>query len=756
MGLFSRETTVSVASVIYPLGEELDRIPDVVKAAVITAGLQDTSRSDAIRDSIIKGAGIKLIQGYNYASKYYYAGLPTGYPVAHLVANDPLLEMLCEEYLTDVYPASVVDVKTVSVSYASNVDTIVRQQIESAYNYDFFADAVHTAVGAVDVDASLEYVPLPQDLIGHPTESGYRLTFTNPDTTEEVIDVWYSNILFAGEDTLENRILMEVVLDSDPAFTLSYAYGGADARLNLYLRTLATPQSGTFPAIVLKKKNKYLNTDDFTGTPWATSSAYRTSKVYAQRLGLNLDDLLALVEDNPDEHKIDYAFIQPGTLLTSPNQAAQEYHFNYFHRLFLSMPDNKPAYDAWVSACSYPGINYVSKNLARNCPAQSVRILDPDAASDSVNMEIAWRHITYEVKSGALATPYVVECGTQEEVNSRWRNGRVSFKTENYDVTKLYLRKRLTESTYAELVVTGLWHENYIYKNHTVQSGVWDMFNDPEGDFGTGFLIPLEYEVFLSLSARERLQLSQEAFHIIFNCYKVTKAKWYQTGIFKVVLAIVGIVVIYLSAGTLSAQVGQLYAAIVAALPVTMALATVAAIAAVLTALVVVGVSIGVSKVAEEAGEWAAEQWGPAWGAVVQIVTTIALSWGIGKGLDASIGYSVPPTGLAETVLSASSMILAGLSTYTDAQYAELREEQKKWTDYITSPDNPMKELERLMEEWFPENSTQDLARDALFGPKESLDQFLGRTLTLVDGLTYRLTLPISNLSELTLTPRLV
>jgi hypothetical protein len=116
---------------------------------------------------------------------------------------------------------------------------------------------------------------------------------------------------------------------------------------------------------------------------------------------------------------------------------------------------------------------------------------------------------------------------------------------------------------------------------------------------------------------------------------------------------------------------------------------------------------------------------------------------------------SIAPASLAQNIFNGASMILAGVSTYTEAQYAELRQEQAKWNDYITSPNNPMEELQKLMDEWFPENSMSDLAQNALFGPKENLDQFLGRTLTLVDGLTYRLTMPITNMADLTLTPRL-
>lgn len=761
MGLFSRDTTVYVSSVMYPLGALPPEVPDLLKSAVITAGFQGNSPVDGINNAIFDGKGIKLRKAFAYARDNYYLGLPEGFPVNHINVNDPVLEALCEEYLAGIYVGHTVDVKTVSVAYSTNVDVKVRQYIETNYNYDFDEEAVHTAFGAVDVDASLEYAPLPPDPVSHAGETGYQLTFTNPDTSEEVLTFWLTTATaFTDADLLIlNRAIMEVVIDTDPAITLSYADGGPSAVLNLYLRNRAHPTSSTYPAIVLKRKNKYIDTDDFLGVPWESSDAWQTSKVYADRMGVDINEVLKLVKDNPDENKIDYAFIQPGTLINSPNQAVINYHWRYFMRLYATLPDNKPAYDDWVAACSYPTVSSVSKNLAKNCPAQSYRIQDPDGDRDSLDFAIAWRYMEYQEVAGVLSDTYEIECGSQILVQARHRKGRSGYKTVTYDVTPFYIRKQLNDTTYAELKIVGLWHENYVYKNETVQSAVWDVFNDPEGDFGTGFLIPLEYTLLLELSGRNQLQLAEEAYHIVFNCYKVVKEKWYQTGIFKIVMAIVAIVIIVYSWGTLTAQISSLYstvyATVAAAVGAGVSSTVVAAIAASITALIVVGVSIGVTTLAGMAGRWAAEHWGAAWGAIVQIAATVVLMYGIGVGMK-SMGMNIPPTSLPESVINIAGMTISAMSTYTEAQYAELQESMKKWNDYIANPQNPMEELERMIETFLPESYMQTLAQDALFGPKESLDQFLGRTLTSVDGLTYRLTLPINYLSEITLTPRLI
>lgn len=754
MSFWGGDETIYVSSVIYPIGEEIDQIPDIVKASIIGAGMKSTSRTYAIKKSIIDGLGIKLQQGFAYAGRSYYAGLPNGIPRILGEANDATLNSLLSDYLTTLHAPSPIVLKSVSVAVTAKYDTILRNLIEAEYNYDFYEEAVHTAVLGLPVGSTLKYTALPPDDVLYPDKDGWRLTFTKPDTTTVSFDEWYDETLFPLTDPAENRVLFEVSIGGAPAVSGCYSYGDGDARLNLFLKNLGSPKSTTFPAIVLKKKNQYLDTNRFysklplAANYWKTTPEYRTSKVYARRMGITLDKMINLVRDNPDEKKIDYAFIQPGTIISSPNLCAAEYHFNYFNRLRLSYPDGKPAWDAWNAKTG----SAMSKAEAKRCPAQSVHIVDPDDTKGTVNMEIVWRYMTYEEKTGTLAQKFEVECGPKEEKigEFRWKGATKNVK---YDFTKLYLRKRLTDTTYAELMVCGLWHENYVYKGKSVKSGVWDAFNDPEGDYGTGFLIPLDYEVFLSLSGRERLQLAQEALHIVFNCYKVVKERWYQTGLFKVVLIIIAIVIIVLSWGTLAPYVTALYGSLYGGLvALGVGLTVAAALAAILTALIVIGVMVAINLVAKEAGEWAAEHWGPIWGAITQIVVTVVLTWGIGTFAGDYFSIATTPMTLTQQVMMGASFIFSGLSTYTQYEMEQLMEEQKKWNSYVEDPNNPAKLLEQLWEENFPE---MKLPAQMWFMPVEPLDSWLSRTLAGTDTLVYRLTAPIEYMSEITLTPRL-
>jgi hypothetical protein len=761
MGLFSRDEKVYVSSVVYQLGEELDRIPDIVKASVIGSKMKGENTTRAIKSSIIDGQGIKLRQAYAYAAKSYYAGLPLGLSRVSNDADPAVLEPLVKEWVAATYPTG--ELKGFSLEYDTNYTAVLQQQIETEYNYDFYTDAVHTSVFGIPVDSELQLEALPDDEINHPDAYGWRLNFTKPDTTIVSFDEWYPVTLFDDVDALVRwRIIMQISIAGAPSVTVTYTDPGTSATLNLFLRTSVTRRSGTFPGLVLKKgmtkKNKgnawydhwkFYGTTPITDEMLKATTKYKTTKGYARRLGVDLPGLKKAIKASPDENQIDFVFVQPGTNIASPNQCAMEYHFNYFNRLRLSFPDNKPAFDAWLAKTG----SMMTKDEAKRCPAQSVRIRDPDNESKCVNMEIAWRYMTYEVKTGALAKPYEVEvkrfADSIKDVIFRWGRGTKGVK---YDFTRMYIRKRLTEDTYAELQIVGLWHKNYVYDGKTVDSGIWDAYNDKDGDFGTGFIIPLEIEVFMTLSGREQLQLAQEALHIIFNCYKIVKEKWYETGIFKVFMVIIAIVVIVISWGTLTSAVLGVYSAVSAAVGAVITSVTIAAaVAAVITAIIVVGAIVAVQLVAKEAGEWAAEQWGPVWGAIVSIAVTILLTWGMGLALE-GLGVAMTPLTLTQQVVMVSSYIFSALSTYTQYAMEEIAAERAKWDSGADARTSQQAELEKLWEENFPEMS---LPAQYWFQPVEKLDDWLNRTLSTTDTLTYRLIAPIEYLTDMTLTTQL-
>lgn len=755
MSWFSRKTIIAVSSVVYPMGEEPAKIPDMVKASMIAAHLRHQDIPTAINKCIFDGLGVRLSQAWSYAKNHYYGGLPTGLPDIPKSRPDAMLELLCKEYLEQFWAPDLITLHDYKIVNTNDYQTKFEELTAAEYDFDWAEGWTLSTTGPILTHAELTWDGPQRDFLD-PTKVdkiGYTLTFHNPGGSTVVVQKWYDEGEFEGLEEVMTRIIMRYSRNGGRAVTESYEEGGQSNRLNIMLKQLAKPLSGTFPCIVIKKNNVYLNNDKFSNQPWANSPAYKTSRTYAQRMGINIDDLIHQVQQNESDDDIDYVFVQPGIRLGSPSKPVAEYLFNYFNRLRVLYPDNKPAVEAWalINDHTLNGGHRAKQSQALSCPVQSYRVYDPDAQSNTLDMAIGWRWISIETKSGTLAANYVSECGAYEQYAARHIVYR-GEEDEIYETTKLYLRRRLTDTTYEEITVCGLRHENYIYKGRTIESGVYAAFNDPDSDDGSGFMIPLDYTVFITLSARERLQLSQECFHLVFNCIVIHKQAWYETDWFKTLLFFVAIVIIVLTWGTGTPAVASGYASLTAELIAIGLSATVAAaVAAIIIALIVVAINVAISYVAKIAGKWAADHWGPAWGAITQMVTAIALSYGVGQ-LGASFNFNIPAFGLPSTVLQIGQALLSGMAAYTEYTYVQLQDQMKQWSDQTQGKDNPLEQVNKLLQEMFPELT--DLQMAAMPRP-ESEEEFLGRTLAGVDALTNRLFLPVNNMVELTLTPRL-
>ena len=55
----------------------------------------------------------------------------------------------------------------------------------------------------------------------------------------------------------------------------------------------------------------------------------------------------------------------------------------------------------------------------------------------------------------------------------------------------------------------------------------------------SGFIIPLHEGVYRAMGLKDSTQMATACSFMVFNCYQVVKKKWYQTGIFKIILVVI-------------------------------------------------------------------------------------------------------------------------------------------------------------------------------------------------------------------------
>ena len=88
-----------------------------------------------------------------------------------------------------------------------------------------------------------------------------------------------------------------------------------------------------------------------------------------------------------------------------------------------------------------------------------------------------------------------------------------------------------------------------------------------DGHYTTGdetddiLLIPIDRSITDSYSIPDREKLYSRSLHFVFNSVQIIKVKWYQTGLFKAIIAVVGIVITVLSWGTAGPMVAAFTAA---------------------------------------------------------------------------------------------------------------------------------------------------------------------------------------------------
>lgn len=94
-------------------------------------------------------------------------------------------------------------------------------------------------------------------------------------------------------------------------------------------------------------------------------------------------------------------------------------------------------------------------------------------------------------------------------------------------------RKQITEGLYEEISVRELRMTYYVFGDYTTTG-------DETDDI---LLIPIDRSVTKTYSLPDREELYARSLHFVFNSRVVTKVKWYQTGVFKVVMLIIAIAI---------------------------------------------------------------------------------------------------------------------------------------------------------------------------------------------------------------------
>ena len=758
MGIFSGKKKTYVSSLVYNLaGDDPEDRVDYVKYTVLNALLQERSVSESLTDSLLRGRGQNFQIAFRYARDKFEWGLPNSVSkFVQLTNNVPILDALSAE-------AQGQDVEVISIeSGIADYTWWAEREMTEKYLYDPVEETMGAppagvqpnAVVSFDVDRTgtiyLEFlnpgstVPVivkinPPDYVmkvnyifalyryvssfitkeevvtrpfqtGDVTRGSTTVTVIETDGEERTTTLQVNTVTDGTTTTITTK---ETVVQKSRSKYFIYQLGkGTYPAIDALADTLI--QSGSyFPAIPLR-----VNNEDWTDEEHQKTELYKTSKKLLGHLGLKIDEMSKIINGNRDVKNIDYGFVVQGVPINAKTQASRMYLFEFFNELMTTQSYNKPDFDTWKAG---------NKKLAPNI--NTLEIFHPDNRTNNYNIKLQWQYVSRQnfagqVKPGARIGDMDVQVGTKQQ----WEITQGGFGAvrlvSGVDGTSIYFRKQISANQYAEIEVCGLVFQNFVYNGKYVELTATEVFEtEDDEEPEEGLLIPLDMNALNNMNLRWRTQLSYESSFIVFNCYQIVKQKWYQTGAFKIIMAIIAIVIIILSWGTATGPVAGIWGTMYGAL---LYVGVNYLIAQIIVALLYYLAMMIIMKLLTAVGT---KLFGETWGRVFAVIVMIIVTWGAGTG-EAVSTATTQTSVTAVQILQGLTAVAQVVNAYSTGQQIEIAEDLAKLSEAYKAD---MKEIEDMSKEMLDTNldlidiqgliNTQK--RFMLEGPSE----FLQRTL---------------------------
>jgi len=305
------------------------------------------------------------------------------------------------------------------------------------------------------------------------------------------------------------------------------------------------------------------------------SKAYKRGFGYKKKFG----SLVESVEENPSIADIDYAYLCFGASLNVKEMACRRYIFNFFQKMIpfqsggsgsamANLQTQVDEYDAALQALRDWETQVANMNQDRLWtelpPRPEIPAISPPPtntitlaeASLGFDIRMVWVHAEVNQFNGTFTRQDSDVLGQQAKNNDielrvgtpfTWEE-RESYNTRDGEKERVIQKSipsmeiwwQTDPGSYRVMTVWGLVSYNYIYGGKAVVITSTEALQDTEE---SGFLVPLHYPTMLEIGIVDYTQMATANSHILFNSYEVTKQRWYERGIFKILLVIAILIV---------------------------------------------------------------------------------------------------------------------------------------------------------------------------------------------------------------------
>lgn len=587
-----------------------------------------------------------------------------------------------------------------------------------------------TAVGLVEPE---EETTVTTEVIG---------TVTKTTTVKTTIDI-FSLVRKVREDTQE-----ETSSEWTPLQVMIYRQGSG----NPVLDAMFNPSEGIgqfLPYIPIRIDNKFIGDD------WHPNLIVPTRSAYRKATNGSINKTTRQVADNDSIGDIDYVYTVFGVSLNVKENACRKYVYKFLQAIMEDPNLNRLAeYNEWkikwaeaddaMSAWylwyqsqmqqdpEFPPLVPVPEPIRipyPDVPGNSIQVSSAGYSAMNYDMTISWHYVEESFGSG-LAKPSAKEddlwfnkLETTEFIERYYSIneeglGIVSFHNV-IEIERIELVWQETRTSWRKIVLAGFKHRNMIYGGKAVEITAKEALDDTEE---SGFIIPLHETIYRSMGMVDMTQMSTACCFLVFNCYKVVKQKWYQTGLFQIIVIIVVIFISLYDGGATASGVLGSSSAVGTTLGFTGTTALVVgaavnAIAGMILMTIIQQAAIGLFG----------DKFGALIGAVLSVVALqVATSMANGATMSASFGQLMK----ADNILKLTGAVGKGYAGYAQAAMAETMQATQELVE------NYSIENKEISEKYYelvgdgtasPEIITN--AIQSLNYEVESASSFLGRTL---------------------------
>jgi len=398
------------------------------------------------------------------------------------------------------------------------------------------------------------------------------------ETSSEVVD---GVTVTTTKTTTQQSLVIERTYRIDTQDLITSTYLGSQVFLyefgtgNATLDAMFSPKESSSmfaPFIPIRIDNDMITDDRFTDYyPMAV-------KAYKKATNAKFDKIIATVKDNKNLKDIDYAYVVFGVSLNVKENACKKYLYKFFQTM-LDMSTNvttaygdyktqmalaqatNDSWAKWLQAQSNPsdplyGTVAPTKVPYPTLPSMSVQIKGNKLMN--YNITVSWSAMAETIGSGMRDSEHKVgDCwfvvNADDDFSQIVYNGTDNVATTPFTVDHVTLYWQETATRWRAMHIWGLHHKNKIYGGKSVDISAKSALNDADE---SGFIIPLQRDIYSAISLVDATQMSTACMFIVFNCYQVVKQKWYQTGLFKVVVIIVIIVIAVFTGGAAAGLLG--------------------------------------------------------------------------------------------------------------------------------------------------------------------------------------------------------